>query len=110
MNHPLLVTLLENIKTLYNVSGELVAGIKNNPDNITEVFHKLAPFFKLYSIYAYDYTQVLNLLQVIIEYRKDLLSISIYSNLMQFILYRFAHIYTYIFFLNIYVLILNIFN
>ncbi|KAL6425700.1 hypothetical protein ACFW04_009654 [Cataglyphis niger] len=63
LNHPLLVTLLENIKTLYNVSGELVAGIKNNPDNITEVFHKLAPFFKLYSIYAYDYTQVLNLLQ-----------------------------------------------
>ncbi|CAL1686475.1 unnamed protein product [Lasius platythorax] len=63
LNHPLLVTLLENIKTLYNVSGELVAGIKYNPDNITEVFHKLAPFFKLYSIYAYDYTQVLNLLQ-----------------------------------------------
>jgi len=73
LNHPLLVTLLENIKTLYNVSGELVAGIKNNPDNITEVFHKLAPFFKLYSIYAYDYTQVLNLLQVIIKYCENLL-------------------------------------
>lgn len=64
LNHPLLVTLLENIKTLYNVSGELVAGIKHNPENITEVFHKLAPFFKLYSIYAYDYIQVLNLLQI----------------------------------------------
>lgn len=50
------------------MSGELVTGLKHNPDNIAEVFHKLAPFFKLYSVYAYDYTQVLNLLQVIIEY------------------------------------------
>ncbi|XP_032681025.1 putative protein tag-52 [Odontomachus brunneus] len=64
LNHPLLVTLLENIKTLYNVSGELVTGLKHNPDNIAEVFHKLAPFFKLYSVYAYDYMQLLNLLQM----------------------------------------------
>ncbi|XP_012228104.2 rho guanine nucleotide exchange factor 39 [Linepithema humile] len=63
LDHQLLVTLLENIKTLYNVSGELVEGLKHNPDNISQVFHKLAPFFKLYSVYAYDYTQVLNLLQ-----------------------------------------------
>ncbi|XP_011150788.1 putative protein tag-52 [Harpegnathos saltator] len=64
LNHPILVTLLENIKTLYNVSGELVTGLKHNPDDIAEIFHKLAPFFKLYSVYAYDYTQVLNLLQI----------------------------------------------
>ncbi|KYN44194.1 FYVE, RhoGEF and PH domain-containing protein 2 [Trachymyrmex septentrionalis] len=63
LDHPLLVTLAENIKTLYNVSGELVAELKRNSDNIAGVFHKLAPFFKLYSVYAYDYTQVLNLLQ-----------------------------------------------
>ncbi|XP_077263279.1 FYVE, RhoGEF and PH domain-containing protein 3 isoform X2 [Temnothorax americanus] len=62
-DHPLLATLGENIKTLYNVSGELVAGLKCNPDNIAGIFHKLAPFFKLYSVYAYDYTQVLNLLR-----------------------------------------------
>ncbi|XP_012522558.1 FYVE, RhoGEF and PH domain-containing protein 2 [Monomorium pharaonis] len=63
LDHPLLATLAENIKTLYNVSGELVAQLKHNSDNIVEVFHKLAPFFKLYSVYAYDYTQILNLLQ-----------------------------------------------
>ncbi|XP_077263281.1 putative protein tag-52 isoform X3 [Temnothorax americanus] len=63
-DHPLLATLGENIKTLYNVSGELVAGLKCNPDNIAGIFHKLAPFFKLYSVYAYDYTQVLNLLRL----------------------------------------------
>jgi len=73
LDHPLLVTLAENIKTLYNVSGELVAGLKCNPDNIAEVFHKLAPFFKLYSVYAYDYTQVLNLLQVIIKYYEKII-------------------------------------
>ena len=73
LDHPLLVTLAENIKTLYNVSGELVAGLKRNPDNIAEVFHKLAPFFKLYSVYAYDYTQVLNLLQVIIKYYEKII-------------------------------------
>lgn len=66
LDHPLLATLAENIKMLYNVSGELVAGLKRDPDNIAEMFHKLAPFFKLYSVYAYDYIQVLTLLQVII--------------------------------------------
>ncbi|KAL0103089.1 hypothetical protein PUN28_017433 [Cardiocondyla obscurior] len=64
LDHPLIVTLAENIKTLYNVSGELVAGLKHNPENIAQVFHKLAPFFKLYSVYAYDYIQILNVLQV----------------------------------------------
>ncbi|KAL0103088.1 hypothetical protein PUN28_017433 [Cardiocondyla obscurior] len=63
LDHPLIVTLAENIKTLYNVSGELVAGLKHNPENIAQVFHKLAPFFKLYSVYAYDYIQILNVLQ-----------------------------------------------
>jgi len=73
LDHPLFVTLAENIKTLYNVSGELVAGLKCNSDNIAEVFHKLAPFFKLYSVYAYDYTQVINLLQVINKYYKKII-------------------------------------
>ncbi|KAL6261843.1 hypothetical protein P5V15_006930 [Pogonomyrmex californicus] len=63
LNHPLFITFSENIKMLYNVSGELVTGLKHNPINIAGIFHKLAPFFKLYSIYAYDYVQMLNLLQ-----------------------------------------------
>lgn len=71
LDHPLLATLLENIKTLYNVSGELVTGLKHNPEAIADVFRKLAPFFKLYSVYAYDYTQMLTLLQVISECRTE---------------------------------------
>ncbi|CAL7948653.1 unnamed protein product [Xylocopa violacea] len=63
LNHSLLSTLSENVKTLYNVSGELVKELKQDPQNIAGAFHKLAPFFKLYSVYAYDYEQVLSLLQ-----------------------------------------------
>ncbi|XP_053972787.1 rac guanine nucleotide exchange factor JJ-like [Hylaeus anthracinus] len=63
LDHILLSTLSENIKTLYNVSGELVKELKEDPENIAGAFHKLAPFFKLYSVYAYDYEQVLSLIQ-----------------------------------------------
>ncbi|PBC28696.1 Rac guanine nucleotide exchange factor JJ [Apis cerana cerana] len=63
LNHNLLSTLSENIKTLYNVSGELIQELKEDPQNVADAFHKLAPFFKLYSIYAYDYEQILLLLQ-----------------------------------------------
>ncbi|XP_026672912.1 FYVE, RhoGEF and PH domain-containing protein 4, partial [Ceratina calcarata] len=47
-----------------NVSGELVRELKHDPQNIAGAFHKLAPFFKLYSVYAYDYEQILSLLQM----------------------------------------------
>ncbi|XP_078036118.1 FYVE, RhoGEF and PH domain-containing protein 4 isoform X2 [Augochlora pura] len=63
LDHILLSTLSENIKTLYNVSGELVKELKQDPQNIAGAFHKLAPFFKLYSVYAYDFEQILSLLQ-----------------------------------------------
>ncbi|KAG7210374.1 hypothetical protein KM043_011908 [Ampulex compressa] len=63
LNHALIFTLSENIKTLYNISGELVNGLRHDPENIAGIFHKLAPFFKLYSVYAYDYEQVMSLLQ-----------------------------------------------
>ncbi|XP_035722715.1 FYVE, RhoGEF and PH domain-containing protein 4-like [Vespa mandarinia] len=64
VNHIILNTLLENIKTLYNISGELIKELKQDTENISGAFYKLAPFFKLYSVYAYDYEQVSTLLQV----------------------------------------------
>lgn len=67
LNHSLLSSLSENIKTLYNVSGELIKELKQNSENIAGAFHKLAPFFKLYSVYAYDYEQILSLLQVLVN-------------------------------------------
>lgn len=67
LNHSLLSSLSENIKTLYNVSGELIKELKQDSENIAGAFHKLAPFFKLYSVYAYDYEQILSLLQVLVN-------------------------------------------
>lgn len=58
-------TLFENIETLYNVNGELLKELKDDPENIARAFNKLAPFFKLYSVYAYNYKRALELLQEI---------------------------------------------
>ncbi|XP_014204695.1 FYVE, RhoGEF and PH domain-containing protein 3-like [Copidosoma floridanum] len=58
-------TLFENIETLYNVNGELLNELRQNPENVAQAFRKLAPFFKLYSVYAYNYKRALVLLQEI---------------------------------------------
>ncbi|GLH01548.1 GD13075 [Gryllus bimaculatus] len=57
------MTLFGHLDTIYKVNGELLNEMKKTPNNIGEVFIKLAPFFKLYSVYAYDYKNVLKLLQ-----------------------------------------------
>jgi hypothetical protein len=64
LNYDLYITLFENIETLYNVNGELLVELKENPENIAQAFYKLAPFFKLYSVYAYNYKRALIVLQV----------------------------------------------
>lgn len=60
-------TLFENIETLYNVNAELLKELKQDPQNVASAFCKLAPFFKLYSVYAYNYKRALLLLQHIQE-------------------------------------------
>ena len=57
-------TLFENIETLHNVNGELLKELQQSPENVAYAFCKLAPFFKLYSVYAYNYKRALFLLQV----------------------------------------------
>ncbi|XP_003427547.1 FYVE, RhoGEF and PH domain-containing protein 3 [Nasonia vitripennis] len=65
LNHNAYTTLFENIETLYNVNGELLKELKQNPENVAQAFCKLGPFFKLYSVYAYNYKRALVLLQEI---------------------------------------------
>lgn len=65
LSHPSYTTLFENIETLYNVNAELLNELKQDPENIAAAFYKLAPFFKLYSVYAYNYKRALFLLQEI---------------------------------------------
>ncbi|XP_015177252.1 PREDICTED: FYVE, RhoGEF and PH domain-containing protein 4-like [Polistes dominula] len=64
-NGLLINTLYENVKTLYNISGELIREIREDSECIAGAFYKLAPFFKLYSVYAYDYEQLSTLIQII---------------------------------------------
>jgi len=63
--HATYMTLFGHFKTLYNVNGELLHELKHNPENIAASFLKLAPFFKLYSVYAYDYKEAIAVLQVL---------------------------------------------
>jgi len=63
--HDTYMTLFGHVETLYNVNGALLDELKRNPENIAASFLKLAPFFKLYSVYAYDYKQAIAVLQVL---------------------------------------------
>ncbi|XP_071446442.1 rho guanine nucleotide exchange factor 39-like [Hetaerina americana] len=54
-----------NIETIYYVNGELLNELKCNQENIAAAFLKLAPFLKLYSVYAYDYERALNRLNLL---------------------------------------------
>ncbi|PSN37374.1 hypothetical protein C0J52_14286 [Blattella germanica] len=69
--HATYMTLFGHIESLYNVNGELLQELKKNPENIAATFLKLAPFFKLYSVYAYDYKEAMAVLQVSAQGRKS---------------------------------------
>lgn len=53
-----------NIKTIYRVNGELLSELKNDITNISKAFENMAPCFKLYSTYAYNFKASLNILKV----------------------------------------------
>lgn len=53
-----------HINTIYNVNKELLQELDKGYGNVAKAFSKIAPFFKLYSAYAYDFKQILSVLQV----------------------------------------------
>lgn len=53
-----------SIKTIYEVNGALLEELKSDLTNVAKAFLKLAPFFKLYSVYACDYNKAIKKLQV----------------------------------------------
>jgi hypothetical protein len=63
--HDTYMTLFGHVETLYNVNGALLDELKRDPENVAASFLKLAPFFKLYSVYAYDYKHAMAVLQVL---------------------------------------------
>ncbi|XP_063708858.1 FYVE, RhoGEF and PH domain-containing protein 4 [Culicoides brevitarsis] len=62
--------LFGQIEMIYNLNKELLDELEADLNNVSKAFVKLAPFFKLYSVYAFDFKNALLLLQE--ESSKDL--------------------------------------
>lgn len=66
-------TLFYNIESLERISKELLSQLTSD-DNIGTAFINLTPYFKVFSLYAYNYNSVLQILQNISETNKKLSS------------------------------------
>lgn len=53
-----------HINTICNVNKVLLQELDKGYSNVANAFSKIAPFFKLYSAYAYDFKHILSILQV----------------------------------------------
>lgn len=67
-NHLIPISVLNalfgNIETICDVNKEFLTRLKESKENIVSAFLSTAPFFKVYSIYAYGYKNVINILEV----------------------------------------------
>uniref|UniRef100_A0A182MXU9 DH domain-containing protein n=1 Tax=Anopheles dirus TaxID=7168 RepID=A0A182MXU9_9DIPT len=55
------------LDTIHNLSQELLKKLDDNLDNVVRAFTNLGPFFKLYSVYAFDYRNSLCTLQALMD-------------------------------------------
>ncbi|XP_037952714.1 kalirin [Teleopsis dalmanni] len=51
--------LFSHIEMIHSLNGELLSQLENDVKNVAHAFLKMAPFFKLYSVYAFDYRKAL---------------------------------------------------
>lgn len=56
-------TLFGQIEMIHNLNSEFLKELESDMDNVAQAFLKMAPFFKLYSVYAFDYRNALLTLQ-----------------------------------------------
>ncbi|XP_017063406.1 kalirin [Drosophila eugracilis] len=63
-NHTL---LFGQIEMIHNLNGEFLRELEANMENVAQAFLKMAPFFKLYSVYAFDYRGALFIIQDLIS-------------------------------------------
>uniref|UniRef100_A0A6P7GAZ5 Rho guanine nucleotide exchange factor 39 n=1 Tax=Diabrotica virgifera virgifera TaxID=50390 RepID=A0A6P7GAZ5_DIAVI len=56
-------SLFGNILPIYNVNKELLEELEKSSSNVAKAFYKVAPFFKLYSVYACEFKNILKILQ-----------------------------------------------
>lgn len=57
-------TVFGHINTIYNVNKEFLQELDEGYSNVASAFSKIAPFFKLYSAYAYEFKHILSVIQV----------------------------------------------
>lgn len=55
--------LFGQIELIHNINNELLSRLEADLDDVANAFLKLAPFFKIYSVYAFDYKNSMILLQ-----------------------------------------------
>lgn len=56
--------IFNKVELLYDVNKELLVRMNENPFDIADAFKEIAPFFKMYSTYAYEYKMISGFLQV----------------------------------------------
>lgn len=56
--------LFGQIEMIYNLNTELLKNLETDLSKVGKAFLRLAPFFKLYSVYAFDYNRSQIVLQV----------------------------------------------
>lgn len=60
--------LFGNISTIYNINKELLVELDKGFHNVSNAFSKIAPFLKLYSVYAYEFKRSIKILQVFVNF------------------------------------------
>ncbi|KAJ8950622.1 hypothetical protein NQ318_010821 [Aromia moschata] len=55
--------LFGNINTIYGINKELLEELEKGFDNVVNAFFKIAPFLKLYSVYAFEFKNSIKILQ-----------------------------------------------
>lgn len=55
--------LFGQLELIHNINNELIMRLESDLDDVANAFLKLAPFFKIYSVYAFDYRNSMILLQ-----------------------------------------------
>lgn len=56
--------LFGQLELIYNINTELLSRLEEDLDEVANAFLRLAPFFKIYSVFAFDYKSSMILLQV----------------------------------------------
>lgn len=58
------MSLFGQVEMIYNLNLELLTELEADLENVARAFKRMAPFFKLYSVYAFDYNRAQLILQV----------------------------------------------